>query len=327
MVQRIRQSTAATLRVVFTDEYGEPDARTTVTVGVARANGDVLIAAGTATVAGTGDDVGEFSYQLTPAETSVLDELTATWHDGDNDVDWTTRHRIVGGFMFSIAEARAFDEVLNDSGKYPAALMASKRAEVENEAEWICDRAFVPSYARVTVDGDGTDRLHVGLHDLRSIRSISVYDTLNGTPVEFTAGELAQLSLLPGGVLRRTDGGVFAFGTSNVIVEAEFGLDGPDEMMVAAAITRLKSRLSAPRSGLPERTRSWTDAKGNSYTFTGPDAYRTGVDSVDAVYARHSKRARPEEETGGAGARETMPASRTLSYDPQWNGLFRGGPR
>lgn len=328
-MQRIRQSVAATLQVVFTDELGVPSARPGgVTVGVTRANGDVVIAPGTAAATAA---TGVFTKALTALQTAQLDTLTATWRDVTGGVDFITTHRVVGGFMFTIAEARAYDDVLNDSAKLPNAVLAARRDEVEDEAEWICDRSFVPAYDRVTVDGDGTAMLHCGRHDLRRIRAIRLYSAgLDAGYVDLSAAQLSSIGLLPGGVIRRTDGGIFDFGVSNVIVDLEYGLNAPDNTMAVAAIQRLKSRCEMPNSGaVPERSRSWTDpANGTTYEFTGPDAYRTGVDRVDSVYARFSMRKRPLDESGTGGKDEVVPASRTMSYDPQWgSSLFRGGPK
>lgn len=320
-MQRIRQSAPATLSVVLVDQYGSPTAAEgDVTVAVTTSDGTELVASTTATV---GADTGVYTVPLTGAQTSTLDILEATWHDVDADTDWVTKHRIVGGFLFTIDEARAFDDVLADTVKYPAATLAAKRDEVEDEVEWICDRAFVPSFDRVTCDGTGTDRLTVGKHDIRRIRAVTVYSTLGGTGTALSATELASIAKVGGGDIRRTDGGIFTWGTENVVVEVEYGLDGPDDMLAAAAKTRLRSRLFMSKSQIPERTRSWTDPNGNSYTFTGPDAYRTGIDSVDAVYMRFSLRTRD----GDPASTAVVPASRTLSFDPQYWGLYRGGPR
>lgn len=321
-MQRIRQAAAATLMVTLTDQIGEPvDAVAGVNVTVSRANGTVLVASTPAT---SDPAVGVYTYALPAASTAVLDVLHAVWHDVTSGGDWHSYHRVVGGFMFTITEARIYDDVLNDDVKFPAVDMAATRDQVEDEAEWICDRRFVPSYARVTTSGDGTANISTGCHDLRVVRAISVADTLSGTAVALSATELASCAMLPGGIIQRTDGGIFTWGTNNVTVDLEYGLDAPDAMLAAAAITRLRSRLLGPKTGMPERSREWTDPNGNHYVFTGPDAYTTGIDAVDAVYARFSKRDRGQ---GKNGSGSVMPASRTLSYDPQAYGMFRGGPR
>jgi hypothetical protein len=328
-MQRIRQSVAATLSVTFTDELGLPQARAGgVTVGVTRADGTVVIASGTAASAGA--STGVFTKALLASQTAQLDRLTAVWHDVTNNVDVTTYHKVVGGFLFTITEAREYDDSIDDAADFPNQLIASRREDTENELEWICDRAFVPSYDRVIVDGDGTNLLQIGKHDLRRVRGISIYrDGLDGTATALTSTELSALGLLPGGLIRRTDGNIFDFGVANVIVDVEYGLDGltVDGTLVAAAIERMISRIVMPKSGMPNRTKAWTDPNGNRYEFAGPDAYRTGIDSIDAVYARFSKRARPDDDANGGGPVTMVPASRTLSYDPQWGSLFRGGPR
>ncbi|MDO8391058.1 MAG: hypothetical protein Q7V57_11260 [Actinomycetota bacterium] len=310
---------------MLTDQYGDPaDADGSVTVTVDRANGTELVAS---TAAGhTSGEDGVYTVALTAAQTATLDELTATWHDVANNVDWVTHHRIVGGFLFTITQAREYDDVLADVTKYPTAEIAAKRDEVEDEAEWICNRAFVPSYARVTVSGAGTDRLTIGKHDIRVVRNIRVYSVLGGAYTDLTAGELASIARLGGGEIRRTDGGIFPWGTSNIVVDLEYGLDGPDQRLTGAAITHLRSRLNQTRSLLPDRTRSFSDQSGNTYELDGPDAYRTGIDAVDSVYARYSMRTRNAQAADGSGG-APVPASGSLSFDPQWGGLFRGGPR
>lgn len=322
-MQRIRQSAAATIQVVFTDQYGTPtEPGGAVTVTITRANGDSVVSAGATTSGST----GVRKYQLTAAQTAQLDVLTAAWVDASTSATWTTYHRVVGGFVFLLSEARASNDVLADTAKYPDTLLAAKRDEVEEELEWICDRSVVPSFARVTVDGTGTNRISTGLHDIRTLRAITTYDTVGGTGVALSGGDLAAISSFPNGDLCRTDGSVFPFGVGNVVVEAEYGLNGADSQLATAALTRLRSLVTVGVSQIPERTRSWTDPHGNTYQFTGPDAYRTGIDSVDAVYMRYSLRAQTSTDQPGRGAGH-RPASGTITFDPQHGGLFRGVPR
>lgn len=320
-MQRIRQSAAATIQVVFTDQYGSPaEPGGAVTVTITRADGTVVVTSA-ATVTGA---TGVRTYQLSAAQTAQLDVLTAAWVDASTSATWTTYHRVVGGFVFLLSAART--DVLTDTDKYPDSLLAAKRDEVEEELEWICDRSVVPTFARVTIDGTGTNRIATRVHDIRSIRGITTYDVVGSTGVVFTADDLAAISTFPDGTLCRTDGSVFPFGVGNVVVDLEYGLNAADAQLATAALTRLRSLLTVGVSQIPERTRSWTDPHGNTYQFTGPDAYRTGIDSVDAVYLRYSLRTQPSDLPGGGGAVQ-RPASGTLSYEPQHGGLFRGVPR
>lgn len=323
--QRLRQSAPATVSITTTDQYGLPadvDGGGAVTVTITNSAGTALATAAATTAAGS----GVYTYDLAASDLATLDELSLVWHDVDNDVDWYSSARVVGGFLFTIAEARAYDAVLADDVKYPNGLLASRRDEVEAEAEWICDRSFVPAYRLVICDGKGTPDLALPVNDVRTIRSVTVYDEIGGTGTAFTAAQLAKTFSPAQGVLRRTDGDVFPFGQALIHVGVEYGLDGPPRDMPAAAITRLRSRLLAPRTGLPERARSMTDPQGNSYALSEPDPYSTGIDSVDSTYGRYSLRRRQGRD-GSPEAGGHLPVSTTLSYDPQWYGIFRGGPR
>lgn len=326
-VQRLRQSTPCTLRVVTVDQYGKgTDRAGAVTATVTASDGTVLISAGAATGAGN----GQYSVALTAAQVATLDTLSVQWADVAGGGTWYTQARVVGGFMFTIDEARDYDAVLSDDTTYPDAKVAAARAEVEDTAEWICDRSFVPAYKVVTVNGSGTLELAVPVNDIRSVRVVTLFDVVGGTGVELTASELASVTSPAHGILQRTDGGVFPWGIRNIQVGIEYGLDAPNDAMVRAAITHCRSRLHAPRTGIPDRARTVTDANGASYTLAGMDPYSTGIDAVDAVYARNSLRAehRGVSAAGAGGdSPNQLPASRTLSYDPQWGGLFRGGPR
>lgn len=324
-MQRIRQSTAATLQVVFTDSVGEPaDAPSTVTVGVTRGDGSTVLAAGTATTAGAANS-GEYSVGLSAAQTALLDELTATWTYGS--VSWVTRHAIVGGFVFSISDARAWDQTLADTGKWPTSTLADKRTEVEDELEWICDRAFVPRYRRLVVSGDGTPSLVLGVGDIRSIRSVAIYPTTgSSSPTSLGATALAQIATFENGQIRRTDGGVFDDGLNNVAVEIEYGWDAPPADLVPAAIMRLRTRIGMNATSLPDRAKSWTNPDGTTVTLDDPDAYSTGVLEVDSIYSRYSRRTRGKNGVAG-GVSSPVPASRPMSFDPQYWSIFRGGER
>lgn len=333
-MQRVRQGVQAVIEVAVTDQYGALAAAVgAVTVGVVGADGTVVVAAGAATVPGVGLDVGKYRLTLTAAQTARLDLLTATWTDGGSGATFTTRHRVVGAFMFTIDTVRAYDQSVRDSSKWPTAMLASERDAVEDEAEWICGRSFVPVANRFYANGLGTNTIDVfdlslqaPVDDIRRVRGCRIYvdSDRGGTAQVLTAGQCASIVPMGGGKLRRTDGHIFDFGTANVVLDLEYGLDGPNEPMAKAAMQRLRSRLNLPKTGLPDRTRSVTTPDGQTIQLTGPDPYRTGIDAVDAVYGQNSLRQRPK---GLDGDGNRVPASGTLSYDPQHYGLFRGGPR
>jgi hypothetical protein len=293
----------------------------------------IVDASGTAVSSGNATVVGGGSGQVTAplAGVAAVAHLEVTWTATVAGATVIERDQveIVGGFFFDLAAARDSDESLEDTAEYTTADLAAKRVEVERECELICDRAFVPRYARVVLDGSGTSDLILrhpdgdrSVCDIRAIRSISVAPELDETFVAFDADELADVAIRPDGVtLRRAGGGIFTWGSANVVVEYEYGLDAPPPDLVDATLTRLRSRLNRRRTGIPERASSFTNSAGDTYRLTLPGAYTTGIPDVDAEYTRYSRRYRTGTTAQGGGAR---PASRTLTYTPQYYSLFHG---
>lgn len=318
MAQRILRGAAATLTYEHLDYRGEQvDAGGTVTVKVEKADGTVVLAAGTATVR---TSTGLYTVNLTAAQTATLDLLTATWTDSAApSVPRTSTHEIVGGFLFTI------NDVMTEQGAsdYDKSTIVDRRAEVEDECEWITDVAWVPRYRKLTLDGTGEDLLVTGIREIRTVRSVRLYSTPGGSSyTSMTAAQLAGLVRTPDGQLRRTDNDVWPAGFGNVVVELEHGFDRPPNDLRIAASMRCVDALFRPDSAVPLRAKSWTDGAGMSYDLEIPDEFSTGIPRVDSVYHRHSKRV---SKAGTASGGRQGPASRTLSYDPQFYGLFRGG--
>jgi hypothetical protein len=271
-VQRILRGTAATLRSTKLNSEGEAVAPSgAVTVEVTRWDGSVVIEAGTA----TGVDGNDRTIALTPAQTAELDHLAATWTDTDGST-WTTTAEIVGGFYFSIAEARASDKTLEDPVKYPAADILTTRTEVEEEFEEICGRAFVPRFGTFT--GTGGAQVLPDPH-LRKLRSVSV----DGTA--YTAAELEDVKTDEAGIIATT-----ARRGAKVVVSYEHGLDSPPADLKRAALTRLRSRLNMDKSAVFDRTISFSAAEGGTYRLATPSARHTGIPDVDAVLDRYALR-------------------------------------
>lgn len=312
--QRILRGTAATLSFQIVDADGVPTVPAGgVSIDVDRADGTMLVGSAAATV----DSTGLCTYSLTPAQTATLDVLTATWFDDTTNGEWSQTIEIVGGYMFTVGDIRAF-ETLGDDLTYPNAMVIRERLEVETEAEWICDRAFTPRYARITVDGNADPVIDLGVHDIRRVRSVRTYTSAGAsTYSSFTAAQLA--GIVPVGTsIRRTDNGVFEEGYGNIVVEVEYGLDAPDKPMRTAALIRLRDRPTRPQSSLPLRTKQFQSDAG-TVELNQPEAFETGIPEVDAVYGSYSKRQR--------GDGQQVPVSIPFDYDPQRYGLFVGGRR
>lgn len=323
---RIAKSTAGTLSHTFLVDETPTDATGSVTYAVVDATGTAVVS-GTASSAGA--STGTYTFVL--AAQSALAALTITWSAtvAGSATTVTTYAEIVGGFFFTLAQGRDSDESLDSAVTYPLAALVAARLEVEQECEHICDRAMVPRYARVVLDGTGTTELllrHPGpdrsVGDVRTIRSVRMADSPDGTFTAFTAGELADLAVAADGTLRRTGGQAFTEGRSNVIVEYEYGLSSPPADLVRQALVRFRTALNTHRSGIPDRASSYSAGDGGVYRLDMPGAFKTGIPAVDAAYGRYSRRS-----TGTGATGRAVPASRTLTYTPQAGSLFHGWGR
>lgn len=323
MRTRVLRTSAAILAHTF--EVGEEptDSSTTVTVAVTDANG-TAVAAGDASLT----TVGTGRYTFTLGGQAQLGLLTVSWSAtiAGAAVIQADEVEIVGGHFFSLAQGRASDSSLSSATKYPTADLELKRVEVEEECETICDRSFVPRYARVSLDGSGESDLVLShpdpersIADVRAIRSVRMAPRVGQPFVAFDAGQLAALQVADDGTLRRLDGALFTRGYANVIVELEYGLSAPPAELVQACLSRFRSRLNINKSGVPDRASSFTVSDGGTYRMDMPGPWKTGLPAIDAVYARYSRR-------DGAGGRK-VPASRQLNYDPSYGSLFHGGRR
>ena len=316
---RVLRTAPATLTHTWYVGESETDPTGTPTVAVTAADGEA-VQSGDATVVGSGS--GRTTFALDPV--STLEYLTVTWTAtvaGVARVE-TDYAEIVGGFFFSLADGRGSDSSLSDDSVYSEAALESARIEVESECEHICDRAFVPRYARVTLDGTGTTDVMLehpaddrSMFDVRSLRSVSTAERADETFTALTADELAAVVVTEAMTLRRVDGDVWPEGLANVVVELEYGLDTPPPDLRRGALVRLRSTLNIHKSGVAENALSY-NVDGVSYRLSTPGAYRTGLLNVDAAYARYSRR--PEMTPGG----RPVPASRQLTYNSSRHRLY-----
>jgi len=315
--QRIRRGAAATLSVLWTDTNDSAVAADgTVTVAVTRADGTVLVAAGTATL---NPSTGRYTKALTAAQTATLDELTVTWSDAGSSTSRTTKALIVDGFAFSLADARALPGLDNEANFTDDAVLRT-RDEVEGEFERITLRAATPRYALVTVDGTGNTDLRCGLYDVTALRSARTYPyKAAASYTDLTADQIARTAFDADGLIRRTDGVPWPHGFANVRLGVEYGLAEIEPDLRRAMLYRFRTLIMEARGGIPPRAKTWAPADGGgTYEIARATHDSTGLDEVDAVYGRYSRRGR-----GG----ESVPYSASFDLDPQRHSLFRGPRR
>jgi hypothetical protein len=320
---RVARSAPASLTHTFVVGETPTSATGAVTVTITDANGTAVVT-NAATVLG---QPGVYTYAL--AGQAALARYSVAWTgtfsgSAVTETDWV---EIVGGYFFTLADARASDPSLADATKFPTAALASSRQEVEDECEMICDRAFVPRYRRAILDGTGAPDMLLtdfiwsadgrSAADIRLIRSAKIAPTVAQPYVPLTALQLTATTVTADGMLRRVDGGIWTEGIQNIVIEYEYGWDSPPSELVRAAMVRLRDRLAIPLTGIPDRASSFTAVDGGTFRLDMPGAFKCGLPMVDAVYSRYSRRS-----GSGTGTGRHVPASRTLSYDVQSNSLF-----
>jgi hypothetical protein len=315
--QRILQGTAATLTFHNLDADGVPaDTAGSVTVGVLHGDGTTAITSGTATTHGAASS-GLYSVALPASQTSKTDLLTATWLDVASGQSFVTYHEVVGAYIFSMDDVRAFP-TLGSTSTYTNSVIIAKRAEVEDELEQIRNVAFVPRYARLVLDGNGNTEIVTGLTYLRSLRSAKILQSTGSSlSTAFTATQIAACEITFDGRIRRGDGGIWDYGVQNIVVEVEHGFTDWGADLRIACLTRLREKLNWPITAIPDRATAFSSPDGYSYNLNPmkADGNSTGNPYIDAVYARY-----PTNTPGD------LPAGRTLTFQPQYGGVFRGSP-
>lgn len=320
--QRLLRGKPGTLIGTLTDSQGDPVAAGgTVTAGVVSASGATILAPGAATT--PAGDTGVYQVAVTAAQTALLDRWVATWIDSAGNTE-VTAHEVCGGFLFGLAEVRASDLTLNDTSKYPDSAILDLRQAVEDEVEFICDVAFVPRYRRVILDGTATVSIYVPDSRVTLIRSVAVIQR-SGQSIWFTTAQLAALNAqLPGDdsddfQLQRNDGGIWDEGRRNVIIEYECGYPGPPLELKKAGLRRLRYSLNQNKTAIPDRASSFITEGGTLFKLDSADAFKTGINDIDAVYSRYSTRR--------FGDQGLVPVSRPVDTDPSWFSVFHGGRR
>lgn len=183
-LERILQNTPGTLSQQWYEDGAAVDPGT-VTLGITRADGTTLLAAGTGT-SGTGSNPR--TYSLNTTQTALLDRFTVTWTSTSKGT-LVSYVEVVGGFLFSLSELSA--EVTGSTATYTAAEKAAARLYAETQLEQACGVAFVPRYELETLSGSGTSTLVLKWPRVRAVRS--VVWTYNGVETALTSGDLSLL--------------------------------------------------------------------------------------------------------------------------------------
>jgi len=279
------RATAVTLSWQGADQYGEPDDPGSVTVQVVNSAGTVVKAALTATD-GTGNNPR--TIDLTVAETADVDTLTATWTVSGTTVA-VTEHDIVGGFLFSIVDARGTEKSTANTSRDDELAARFARDVTEWKFEDLCGQAFVPRFhvERIRCIPGGRS-LKLSFPNLREVRWANQIS--NGTSTALTDDECAEIPADEVGVaVRQTSS--WSCGV-DVEIGYVYGMIAPPADVRREAMVLFRSELNKARSGVPDRALSYTDPSGTSYQLgrVGTEWRPTGIDSVDEVLRRYDER-------------------------------------
>lgn len=301
--QLILKGAAATLSVTLADQDGEPrEAVGAVTVGVVDANGAEVVAAGTATTAGS--DVGVHTYSLTPAQTADLAQFTVTWAEADGG-EFETVIDVVGAYPFSIREARSKVEVFSDTIRYPHELLLEHRTLVLDEALAITGRSFVPRYRRMTADGTGSNTMRLPDSDITAVRSVKINGaSISASLFKFTADGRLVLGLQTDEPYETDsdDGITFTSGINNIVVEYEYGMRTTPKDAREAMLARMRYIANRDASGLDERATTFSDGVQTFQLYTpGTRGAKTELPFVDGIYSKYTRVDREDKGASWAG--------------------------
>jgi len=285
--EHILRGAAATLAVTFYADGVASDPGVT-TVTVTRLDGTAIVTDGATATGAT----GVRTYALAAEHTAELDILTVAWDSATYGVVEQTVE-IVGGFLFSIRQARAADGgALANTSTYPTDAIEQARQAIAEEFETVCGTSFVPRLTRQTIDGAAADWLFLPHLDVTAVRNVEVLDTADGSWTAYTAGELADVQVLDAGRIRRLDGSTFARGRQNIRVTYEHGHELVPVSITEAALLYLRYRLVG--SNLGSRTISATNEYGSEQYWTpgysGRGSAINEIPFVDKVLRQHMQR-------------------------------------
>jgi hypothetical protein len=242
-----------------------------------RGEDGVVVVSGTATHVGTG---GDYSIKCPPQ--TELNRLTTTWTGTWSGVSQSveTYDEVVGGHLFSIAEARAFkDGLLADANAYPDTMIRQARERIADDFQNCCGVPFFPRYERETLYGVGRTTLWLPYKRPLRLVSVSVSGATLSTP------DLAAVTAYPTGRLLRTAAWPNA---APVVVRWERGFNRVPEEIKRAALALCHYELTA--SDITDRQVTFANELGTVRLSMPGRQNPTGIPLVDAVLYRFDER-------------------------------------
>lgn len=273
---QVLRDTGTNLTVTFYADAVAVDADGVVTVTITKTDGTAL-ATDAATTHGS---TGQYSFAL--ADQADLDYLTVVWTGvfGGLTQTQTDYVEIVGAYYFTLAELKAQPNM----GAKTAAQLSTARRWFETTFESFTGSSWIPRYKRIRADGTGSNVLVLPDTPIRSLRKVRVYSNTT-TYTDYTADELADIDLNYGIATRRTLG-VWARGTTNTVVDYEYGHDYPPEDIKQAGLVAARVFLMGDNVG--DRVYSIQTDVGIAFQSTPGKNRPFGIPFADEVANRHA---------------------------------------
>lgn len=282
---RVLRNTGAVLEQSFYLDGELANADGAVTITITRSD-STAVATGAAT---SNPSTGKYDYTLAPQ--ADLNILKAVWTGTFSGVvqSVTSYVEIVGNHLFTEAQARSFDDAsLSDTTKYADSDIADARDRITDLLEHHTGVAWVPRFARETLDGNQSPyvaRLYsntgsLRLRHTRVSRLLSV--AVGGTA--YSSPELAALYLYDWGDIESLT--PWLAGYRNIVVEYEHGYDYLVDGVDRIALRWLRTMLVS--SDIDSRVVAMTDAGGESYSYSRSTP--SGIPEVDNWIASHDQR-------------------------------------
>lgn len=273
IVSRVLRGSPARLTVVFDDDETPTDDGAVAVTVTNPAGGTV------STGSATSDAAGTYTYAL-PAQADLA-HLLVTWVGQTRTLE--SRVEIVGGFYFSLSDARASDDALSDTSKYSTADLREARTVVEDEFDQILGVSYVPRVGRAYIVTDAPRAFNGFPPIVQLFPAVRTILSVTVDGVAWTTDQMAALYVDEYGFVEGLSG-------QKIVIEYEHGFDAPPLDLRRVALIRLRYNLTYSNSGIPDRATSFQPAEGGTYTLAtaGRAGYSTGIPEVDAVLDRRS---------------------------------------
>jgi hypothetical protein len=274
--QQIVAATAAILSWQPTDSDGEPATPGTVTVGVTRSAGTVVLAPGTAT---SGTASAPRTVAVTAAQTAEVDWLTATW-SVSGVVVGVTVHEIVGVSLITKAQL-----IEREPKVTSVALSEFLRARREADDLFFdqCHRSFVPRFAVERIPARSLpdqSRIRLRFPDVSEVRWANHIDS-NGT---VTAIDVAGVGPSSTGIVTLVGSDLWPC-DGEIEVGYVHGMTRPPHDVLSAVARYMRDILGSGTSGIPDRATTYSDGQGGTTQLATPGLgpFVTGIPEVDKV--------------------------------------------